>query len=68
MTRRVDAVGNKAGKDRLWPDDKGTFRVIKYKYNLLYFIYPSKVSNKYRLNEIRVNQCFSDYVLIFRWD
>lgn len=36
MTRRVDAVGNEAGKDRLVPDDKGTFRVIKYKYNLLY--------------------------------
>lgn len=66
MTRRVDAVGNKAGKDRLGPDGKGTFRVIKYEYNLLYFIYLSKVSNKYRLNEIRLNQCFSYYVLIFR--
>lgn len=52
MSRRVDAVGIEAGKDRLGPDGKGTFRVIKYKYNLLYFIYLSKVSNKYRLNEI----------------
>lgn len=46
MTRRVDAVGNEVGKDRLVPDDKGTFRVIKYKYNLLYFIYISIKSIK----------------------